>query len=147
MRSRQSVSHSILLIAALSLVGCDMITGAADQKNLDAEAIGYACRVSQKAPENCMKENEVQSPTAILKGWKAAERDIEDEVIDPTMGKKSAAGIQEMVAHSAPVAVENEGKAAAEKAVEKTAVAKVGKPAATAATKPDKGTNEKKADH
>ena len=147
MHSHQSASRSIFLVAALSLAGCDMITGAADQKNLDAEAIGYACRVSQKAPENCMKENETQSPTAILKGWKAAERDIEDEVIDPSMGKKSAAGIKEMVAHSAPVAVESEGKAAPEKAVEKTAVVKGEKPTAAAATKPGKGETEKKADH
>jgi hypothetical protein len=146
MYSRQSASRSILLVAVLSLAGCDMITGAGDQKNLDAEAIGYACRVSQKAPEACMKENETQSPTAILKGWKAAERDIEDEVIDPTMGKKHAAGINEMTAKSAPVAVESEGKAAPEKAVEKTAVAKGEKPTATA-TKPGKVETEKKAEH
>ncbi|MFZ2302176.1 MAG: hypothetical protein WAW10_09950 [Gallionella sp.] len=147
MHSRQSASRSILLVAVLSLVGCDMITGAADQKNLDAEAIGYACRVSQKAPENCMKENETQSPTAILKGWKAAERDIEDEVIDPSMGKNSAAGTHEVTAKSAPVAVESEGKVAAEKAVEKTAVAKGEKQTAAAATKPGKSEAEKKADH
>ncbi|MBI5437654.1 MAG: hypothetical protein HY936_01640 [Nitrosomonadales bacterium] len=147
MKFRQFANRSILPITALVLVGCDMITGAGDQKNNDAEAIGYACRVSQKAPENCMKENETQSPTAILKGWKAAERDIEDEVIDPSMGKKHGTGIKEMTAHSAPVAVESEGKAAAEKAVEKTAVAKGEKPTAAAAAKPGKGEAEKKADH
>ena len=146
MHSRQSASRSIFLVAALSLAGCDMITGAADQKNLDAEAIGYACRVSQKAPENCMKENETQSPTAILKGWKAAERDIEDEVIDPSMGKNHIVVTNEAAAQNPPVVVENEGKVAAEKAVEKTAVAK-GEKQTAAATKPGKGEAEKKADH
>lgn len=117
------------------LVGCDMITGAGDQKNLDAEAIGYACRVSLKVPENCMKENETQSPTSILKGWKAADRDIEEQVIDPNMGVKPAA-------HSAPVAVESEGNAAAEKGAEKAAVDKDEK--ATASTRQNKGAAEKK---
>lgn len=88
-----------------------------------------------------MKENEAQSPTSILKGWKDAEREIGEELIDPTMGKKSATA-----AHSAPATVENEGKAAAEKAVEKTALAKGEKPA-TAAAKHDKNAAEKKPEH
>jgi hypothetical protein len=131
----------MLLIATLALAGCDMITGAGEQKNRDAEAIGYACRVSLKAPETCMKENEAQSPTSILKGWKDAEKDIAEEAIDPTMGNKPAP-----VAHSAPAPVENENKAAAEKAVEKTGVAKGEKPAASAA-KHDKSAVEKKPEH
>lgn len=158
MHIRQVASPAILLMAALALAGCDMITGAGDQKNLDAEAIGYACRVSQKVPEICMKENEAQSPTSILKGWKLADSEIEEQKIDPSMGKKSVA-----VAHSAPVAVENEGKAPSEKGAEKAAMIKDEKPAATAkgeksatatkgekpaaTDKPDKGAAEKKASH
>ncbi|OGS78663.1 MAG: hypothetical protein A2Z94_00495 [Gallionellales bacterium GWA2_55_18] len=135
MRIRQPASPTMLLIAILMLTGCDLING--DQKNLDAEAIGYACRVSQKVPENCMKENEAQSPTSILKGWKAADRDIEEQVIDPTMGIKSAT-----TAHSA---VEGEGIPATRKGAEKAVVEKDEK--VTTPTKPDKGTAEKKAAH
>ena len=137
MRFRQPANYSILLIATLALVGCDLINGAADQKNLDAEAIGYACRVSQKVPENCMKENEEQSPTSILKGWKNADRDIEEQVIDPTMGIKPATA-----AHNA---VEGEGRAATGKGTEKAVVEKDEK--VTASAKPDKSAAEKKAGH
>lgn len=78
---------SLLLLATLMLAGCDRISGEFDQKIYDAEAVGYACRVSLKTPEDCMKENEAQSPTSILDGWKAANKDIDNGVIDPSMGK------------------------------------------------------------
>ena len=135
-------SQSILLTAILALVGCSKLTGGVDPKVLDAQAIGYACRVSQKAPEDCMKENEAHSPTSILNGWKAADKDIEERVIDPSMGKKPAI---DMAAHSAPAATESGGKAAVEKTVEKVTASKDEKPAATA--KPDKAAAEKKAGH
>jgi len=79
------------MIAAIALVGCDRLTGAADQKILDAQAIGYACRVSMKVPEECMQANESYSPTYVLNGWKIADRDINERVIDPSMGKRVAA--------------------------------------------------------
>lgn len=83
--------HAIawLLIAAATS-GCDRITGVADQKTSDAESIGYACRVSLKKPEDCMKENEAQSTTAVLTGWKAADKDIQDKRLDPSMGSDPA---------------------------------------------------------
>lgn len=80
-------SRAILLLVAFGLFGCDRLTGADQQKILDAEAIGYACRVSLKTPEDCMKENETMSPTSILTGWKSADKDIDRELIDPSMGK------------------------------------------------------------
>lgn len=110
----------MLLIAALALAGCDRITGAANQKILDAEAIGYACRVSLKTPEDCMKENEAQSPTSILDGWKLANKDIDGQIIDPTMGKQAAKTVE---AQGQPVAAEAEGKAASGKAAEKPVAA------------------------
>jgi len=73
------------LLMALPLTACDKITGAADQKIADAEAIGFACRVAQKQPEACMKENEAQSPSSILEGWKSADEDIKGGKLDPTM--------------------------------------------------------------
>jgi hypothetical protein len=79
--------HAISLIAIFTLVGCDRITGAADQKILDAKAIGYACRVSLKTPEDCMKENDTYSPADVLSGWKDADKDINGKLLDPNMGK------------------------------------------------------------
>lgn len=84
---------SVLLLSCLTLVACDRLTGAATQKILDAEAIGYACRVSQKVPEDCMKENDAQSPSSVLDGWKAADKDIRDKAIDPGMGKNQPAPV------------------------------------------------------
>ncbi len=142
--------QSALLIAAVTLVGCDRITGAANQKILDAEAIGYACRVSQKAPEDCMKENEAQSPTSILAGWKEADKDIQGQLLDPSMGKSSA------IAHSAPAAAETankaatdktEGKATAEKAGGKAATEKITEKAAPVAGKPGVAETHKAATH
>lgn len=74
-----------LLLALLMLAGCDKLTGAADQKIADAEAIGFACRVSGKTPEACMKENEAQSPSSVLDGWKSADEDIKSGKLDPSM--------------------------------------------------------------
>lgn len=85
--------HALIMIA-IATTGCDKITGAADQKTSDAEAIGYACRVSLKKPEDCMKENEAQSTTSILAGWKAADKDIQDRTLDPSMGTDPATAVQ-----------------------------------------------------
>jgi hypothetical protein len=94
-----------LLLAALGLSGCDRLTGEADRKIFDAEAIGYACRVSMKKPEDCMQENEGHSPTYVLNGWKKANKDIEDNVIDPSMGKRPpATAVPPATAPTAPAA-------------------------------------------
>lgn len=79
--------RAALLLSCLALAACDRITGEATQKILDAEAIGYACRVSMKTPEDCMKENEAQSPSSVLDGWKEADKDISKKTLDPHMGK------------------------------------------------------------
>lgn len=93
---------TLLLLATLALPGCDKVKsamngGAPDPKTLDAEAVGYACRVSQKAPEACMKENDAQGPSSVLNGWKKADADIKAGHIDPTMSNVA------QVAASAPV--------------------------------------------
>ncbi len=104
---------SILLLTAFSLAACDRISGVADQKIADAEAIGYACRVSLKKPEDCMKENETQSPSSVLDGWKSADKDIKDKKINADMSNSSAAS--EVVASSAPSAAETEATASGDK--------------------------------
>jgi hypothetical protein len=88
------VNRASVLFLLLALTGCDKLTGAADQKIADAEAIGFACRVSQKTPEACMKENEAQSPSSILDGWKSADEDIKAGKLDPTMSGISSASAE-----------------------------------------------------
>ena len=85
------MNRASLFLLLLALAGCDKLTGAADQKIADAEAIGFACRVSHKAPEACMKENEAQSPSSILDGWKSADEDIKAGKLDPNMSGMSSA--------------------------------------------------------
>ena len=78
----------LMLLCLLSLTGCDKIKtmlgmpAVVDPKELDAQAIGYACRVSRKPPEICMKENDAQSPSQILNGWKNADKDLKARVIE-----------------------------------------------------------------
>ena len=78
----------LMVLCILSLAGCDKVKSligmpaVADPKELDAQAIGYACRVSKKPPETCMKENDTQSPSQILFGWKNADKDIKARVIE-----------------------------------------------------------------
>lgn len=81
---------ALLLLLALLLTGCEQLSGASDQKIYDAEAIGYACRISLKKPEDCMKENEAQSPSSVLDGWKAADKDIREKVLDVNLGARPA---------------------------------------------------------
>lgn len=80
----------VLLLCMLVLAGCDKITGAADQKIADAEAVGFACRVAQKQPEACMKENEAQPPASLLDGWKTADEDIKAGRLDPGMSNATS---------------------------------------------------------
>jgi hypothetical protein len=77
-----------MLLCLLALTGCDKIKALmggpapVDPKVLDAQAIGYACRVSKKAPEPCMKENDAQRPADILAGWKNADKDLKAKLIE-----------------------------------------------------------------
>ena len=77
-----------------------------------------------------MKENEAQSPTAILTGWKEADKDIQGQLIDPNMGK------QAITAHSAPAVAETENKTATEKTEVKTATEKTGSKTTTGKAAP-----------
>ncbi len=68
------------LLPPLLLAGCEFeIPG---QKAKDASAMGYACRVSKKSPEQCMRENPDFSQTAILEGWREADVDVKDKKVD-----------------------------------------------------------------
>ena len=109
------MKRASLVLLLLALAGCDKLTGAADQKIADAEAIGFACRVSHKAPEACMKENEAQSPSSILDGWKSADEDIKAGKLDPTMSGMASKSSSE----GEPASAEGADAAAAPPAEEK----------------------------
>lgn len=65
---------------AVSLAGCEFeIPG---QKAKDAVAVGYACRVSVKSPEQCMRENPKYPQVSILEGWQEADKDVKDKKVD-----------------------------------------------------------------
>lgn len=128
---------TILLLTTFSLVACDRISGAADQKIADAEAIGYACRVSLKKPEDCMKENEAQSPSSVLGGWKAADKDIKDKKINAEMSNSPVAA-SEVAVSSAPSAAETEATASGDKTVEKGSHLPVEEPKKSAETEAHK---------
>ncbi len=87
----------LMLLCLMLLAGCDKIKSmlgapaVADPKELDAQAIGYACRVSKKQPEPCMKENDTHSPSQILNGWKNADKDIKARVIDASPNAEPSA--------------------------------------------------------
>jgi hypothetical protein len=81
-----------LLLGTGVLTGCDKLSGVAEQKNADAVAIGYACRVSEKNPEDCMKENESYSPDSILEGWKDANDSLKSKGIDFGATKSTPSG-------------------------------------------------------
>lgn len=68
------------VLPVLLLAGCNFeIPG---QKAKDASAMGYACRVSKKSPEQCMRENPTFSQTAVLEGWREGDQDIKDKKVD-----------------------------------------------------------------
>jgi hypothetical protein len=103
-------SAGVMLLVALMTTGCDRLSGAADRKITDAEAVGYACRVSLKKPEDCMKENDTQSTTSVLVGWKAADKDIQDKTLDPSMGQDKLAAARAAAAASATEAASTADK-------------------------------------
>jgi hypothetical protein len=143
------LKNLVFILVALALTGCDKLTGAADQKIADAEAIGFACRVSAKTPEACMKENEAQSPSSMLDGWKSADEDIKAGKLDPNMSNVAAP--KKEGDETKPVEGEKpaEGDKPAEGATEKD-VKTTGKPVEgekdNKATKPDAPKEEKPAE-
>jgi ribosome modulation factor len=77
------------VVPALLLAGCDLeLPG---QKAKDAAAMGYACRVSKKSPELCMRENPIYNPTAILEGWRDADKDVKDKKVDTNFATATGA--------------------------------------------------------
>ena len=80
------------VVPALLLAGCEFeIPG---QKAKDAAAMGYACRISKKSPELCMRENPAFSQTAVLEGWRDADKDVKDKKVDTNFAVTAPAAIK-----------------------------------------------------
>ena len=69
----------LVVLAALLLAGCNFEMPG--QKAKDASAMGFACRISKKSPEQCMRENPTFSQTAILEGWREGDQDVKDKKV------------------------------------------------------------------
>lgn len=78
----------IVVLATLMLMGCDKIQSLIDTRAADAKAIGYACRMAQKLPNECMAENPKQPQSYLLAGWQKADEEIKDGMADPEMKNK-----------------------------------------------------------
>lgn len=89
-----------LLAAALPLSGCEMLNGS--DKARDGESLGFACRISNKLPEDCMKENSTYTPTSILTGWKAADKEALDKQMGIRKDKPAAADAAKTEGEAAP---------------------------------------------
>jgi len=96
----------VWMLPALLLAGCNFeIPG---QKAKDAAAMGYACRISKKSPEQCMRENPTFSQTAILEGWREGDQDVKDKKVDTNFTAPPPVVIKP------PAAEKKEGEAGAE---------------------------------
>lgn len=126
------------VLLAVPLTGCEFeIPG---QKAKDAVAVGYACRVSVKSPEQCMRENPKYNPTSLLEGWQEADKDVKDKKVDTNFPPpppvvlqpvKKGEGAEGEASPEAAAPAEAENKPAEAKPGEAKA-AEVGKPAETA---------------
>lgn len=57
-----------------------------------------------------MKENDTQSTTSVLVGWKAADKDIQEKTLDPSMGQDKIAAARAAAAASAAAAAPTSDK-------------------------------------
>ena len=119
--------HSIVLIAcAVALAACDRLpipdpNRAAAQKELEAKAIGGACRHAGRALEDCYTLNPKASKAAIFAGWREMNDYMTQNKIDvvlPTVSPKNSRKLKpvdaetvadEAVADDAPAAKETHG--------------------------------------
>ncbi|MBV8468187.1 MAG: hypothetical protein JO218_19750 [Burkholderiales bacterium] len=66
------MTKQLFLVIALTfgLTGCDRLTKLANQAELNARAIGAACRLSGRSLEDCFQRNERVSKADIYAGWR-----------------------------------------------------------------------------
>ncbi len=115
-----------LLLAASSLVGCDLFGDSAEKvaaaKEAEGKAIGGACRHAGRAIEDCYALNKKADKASVFSGW----RDMNDymrenkiEAVAPQLGPKAKTGetkTAEAKTESAPEAAATEAAPAEKKA-------------------------------
>jgi hypothetical protein len=84
-----------LLLAASSLVGCDLFGDSAEKlaaaKEADGRAIGGACRHAGRAIEDCYALNKKADKAAVFSGWRDMNDYMRENKIDavaPQLGPK-----------------------------------------------------------
>ena len=126
---------SALLLAALSLAGCDMLGGAlgiespeklAAAREADGKAIGGACRHAGRAIEDCYTLNRKADKASVFTGW----RDMNDYMRENKIDAVAPQLATQVAGAKAAVAEANDA-AKASPAVDKPAAkAEAGKPRA-----------------
>ena len=83
---------SALLLAALSLAGCDMVSGAlgiespekvAAARDAEGKAVGAACRHAGRAIEDCYTMNKKADKAAVFAGWRDMNDYMRENKIEP----------------------------------------------------------------
>ena len=83
---------SALLLAALSLAGCDMLGGAlglespekvAASREAEGKAVGGACRHAGRAIEDCYTMNKKADKAAVFAGWRDMNDYMRENKIEP----------------------------------------------------------------
>ena len=83
---------SALLLAALTLAGCDMVGGAlgiespekvAASRDAEGKAVGAACRHAGRAIEDCYTMNKKADKAAVFAGWRDMNDYMRENKIEP----------------------------------------------------------------
>ena len=114
---------STLLLAALSLAGCDMLGGAlgiespekvAASREAEGKAVGAACRHAGRAIEDCYAMNKKADKAAVFAGWRDMNDYMRENKIE-SLPPQAAAPTAVAEGHAAGDAAEAEaGNATAE---------------------------------
>lgn len=119
----KAVPSIVLIACAVALTACDKLpipdpNRAAAQKELEAKAVGGACRHAGRALEDCYSLNPKASKAAIFAGWREMNDYMTQNKIDvvlPTIGPKGTRKVKsveaESVADEAPAKPETHGSA------------------------------------
>ena len=92
---------STLLLAALSLAGCDMLGGAlgiespekvAASRDAEGKAVGAACRHAGRAIEDCYAMNKKADKAAVFAGWRDMNDYMRENKIEPVPPQLATGG-------------------------------------------------------
>ncbi len=92
---RRASSASLLILACLSLGGCDLFGGSAERqaalREAEGKAIGGACRHAGRAIEDCFSLNRRADKAALFAGWREMNDYMRENKIEPVAPVLAAA--------------------------------------------------------